>query len=745
MISMIKDVLMSFLTGPNILYLLIIVSLSCMAVIHLAVRRKRVLLIPLLGGWIVLIASLVIGTLAVHFAVESTKAALKCDLQGIAKAFAVTLQEMDHASITPAMTSDDPRYKSLLDVMVSWQERLPRIASVFTLRENGVGQAVFVLSPGADLNRDGVIAGEKEQQTPNGELYPDEDYAKAKELQEAFQGKSSFSDKAAPDSWGYWVTAAEPMFDRGGKHVEAVLGVDFGGDVWDSEIVSTYFYTLLFFFLYLVLFFVVVIFLVERQALEDRMLSYAIDLEGTVDELLVEKHNTLVTEQTKGYFLAQMVRELQKPLDAVLNYCEKRERDQEKATGASEATISGLSEIPEIPDLKITDIPGGLLKDMMVVLDDILTFSKIDLQRVILESIPIDLRQLIEEVQTTLQEQLGNNPKIQCRVDISQDVPVTILGDPVRLRQVLLYLAGNAVKFTEEGFIDVRLSVWQPESKNTEFGVSKDGKSVVRRSLRRLMRSSGVIQAIDQVLLKSQTLSSVIMMSGGLPVLRFDIADTGVGLSPAQIQHLFEPFSQFDLSSRQSRHYTGLGLGIVRSLAQLMGGNILVESELGKGSTFSVYIPCRLLETTSMSPDAFNTPRRILKDDVSDPPLPLSHRRILIASDAVVAALVMEAKLLNAGAAVEIASNGNIVMKRVQAAEKTKTPYDVILMSMDMPIMDGITATRELRAKGVPVPIIALISDPNEGNRTKTIGCNSWLVQPFSSEELIRKILECLG
>jgi uncharacterized protein YqhQ len=90
-----------------------------MAVIHLSVRKKRVLLIPLLGGWIVLIASLLVGTMAVHFAVESAKSALKHDLQGIAKAFAVTLQEMDHATITPSMNNDDPHYKSLFDVMMS--------------------------------------------------------------------------------------------------------------------------------------------------------------------------------------------------------------------------------------------------------------------------------------------------------------------------------------------------------------------------------------------------------------------------------------------------------------------------------------------------------------------------------------------------------------------------------------------------------------------------------------------------
>jgi CheY-like chemotaxis protein len=223
----------------------------------------------------------------------------------------------------------------------------------------------------------------------------------------------------------------------------------------------------------------------------------------------------------------------------------------------------------------------------------------------------------------------------------------------------------------------------------------------------------------------------------------FDIVDTGIGMSEEQVDRLFNAFYQADASTSRRYGGTGLGLTISRRLAHLLGGTITVDTTAGEGSTFRATVETGPLEGVVMVGGSRKTNRRT-KDGkpTSTPPTMRLDARVLLAEDGPDNQRLISFLLRKAGAIVDVVENGRAARDKALAADREGRPYDVVLMDMQMPEMDGYTATGELRAAGYESPVIALTAHAMSGDREKCLaaGCDDYLSKPIERETLLDAI-----
>jgi len=275
-------------------------------------------------------------------------------------------------------------------------------------------------------------------------------------------------------------------------------------------------------------------------------------------------------------------------------------------------------------------------------------------------------------------------------------LPETILADDHRLRQILINLVGNALKFTDKG--SVRLI-------NSFLPAWKD----------------------DQ------------------PALRIQISDTGIGMDPEVVSALGRPFEQADASTTRKYGGTGLGLTITRRLVDMMGAELTVQSERGKGSAFTITMPTGSLNGVKMveaPTEAIDAPTDTATAGSAGQDLALDGLRVLLAEDGPDNQRLISELLRRAGATVDVADNGRLAVERAAAAE-----FDLILMDMQMPEMDGYEATGKLRAAGVRCPIVALTAHALVGDRQRCLaaGCTDYVAKPINRNRLIQMVAQRTG
>jgi PAS domain S-box-containing protein len=317
---------------------------------------------------------------------------------------------------------------------------------------------------------------------------------------------------------------------------------------------------------------------------------------------------------------------------------------------------------------------------LLGLINDILDFSKVEAGKLELESIPFSPDELLHDIVALLKHQ-ADLKELTLSTAISPTLPAQLRGDPGRLRQILLNLVGNAVKFTPAGSIEIQMN------------------------------------------------SLPVAGHGDQAILSFTINDSGIGMTPEIVANLFSPFQQGDTSTTRKFGGTGLGLSICKRLVELMGGQISVESTPGSGSTFRFQLPFQVI-TDAM-------PAVIANSGIaSDLPVGL---RILLVEDNLVNQKVAAALLKKLQCTVSIAVNGEEGLRRL-ASE----PFDLILMDCQMPVMDGFEATRRLRqgeAGGATaqLPVIAMTANAMQGDREQCLaaGMDDYLAKPFSRAELI--------
>jgi len=327
---------------------------------------------------------------------------------------------------------------------------------------------------------------------------------------------------------------------------------------------------------------------------------------------------------------------------------------------------------------------------LLELINEILDLSKIEAGQMTVERIDCDLPGLLSEI-ISLMRPRAVEKGLEFGVTFQGPIPHLIKSDPLRLRQIFVNLLGNAVKFTKSGRIDMRI---------TDQGTG-----------------------------------------GPKIMLKVDVMDSGIGMIPEQLERLFRPFTQGDASITRKFGGTGLGLTISRRLAELLNGGVSVISKIGTGSTFTVKIdggPSAGVEMLQGLTEASLPPA--LHHEVRS-----SVRlcgRILLVEDGRDNQRLLRMQLGDAGAAVVSAENGQIAVDLA-----TTQPFDLILMDMQMPVMDGYTATIELRRRGVKIPIIALTAYAMAEDRDKCLasGCSDYLTKPVDEEKLLTTVNHGLG
>ena len=377
--------------------------------------------------------------------------------------------------------------------------------------------------------------------------------------------------------------------------------------------------------------------------------------------------------RSKSEFLANMSHEIRTPMTAILGFVEQlRQPDVDPSSRENY--------------LGIIERNGGHLLGLI---NDILSLSKIEAGKLEVEVGPCDMTAMIADV-ASLMRVRAEQQNTSLSVTYESEIPQTIHTDVTRVRQALVNLVGNAVKFTEGG--SVRMAVtflpdWHPDT----------------------------------------------------PAVRIDVIDTGIGIGEEKISRLFEPFMQED--SSMSRRYggTGLGLAITHHIAELLGGELTVTSTSGEGSTFTLTVPTGKLEGVPMvdHPTEATAGLETHSPTQSDPQTSLDGLRVLLAEDGRDNQLLVGTILRKAGATVAIAENGRIAVEKGVAGG-----FDVILMDVQMPEMDGHEAARVLRGRGVTCPILALTAHAMASDRERCIeaGCNDHLTKPINRAELIRTV-----
>jgi signal transduction histidine kinase/ActR/RegA family two-component response regulator len=380
-----------------------------------------------------------------------------------------------------------------------------------------------------------------------------------------------------------------------------------------------------------------------------------------------------IATETKSMFLANMSHEIRTPMTAIIGFT-----DLMLDPAQSEADrVTCVRTVRRNAD------------HLLGLINDILDLSKIESGKMMVEAVPCSPVRIVQDVVNVMGVRAAERG---VRLDAAFEFPLpeTVTADPLRLRQIVMNLVGNAVKFTERGGVSIRVSMTNGDHDH--------------------------------------------------PRLKFAVRDTGLGITPEQLNRLFQPFTQADATMTRRFGGTGLGLAISQSLAHLLDGEITAVSAPGKGSTFTLELAARIPSGTRSLKGLDSTlPAEAAAPASEQAPASLAGLRILVAEDGPDNQRLLQHHLSRAGATVTLASNGAAAVAAVQEAERRGEHYDVVLMDMQMPELDGYGASSLLRSRGYARPIIALTAHAMEGDRERCVsaGCDDYQSKPINRAALL--------
>ncbi|MEN9904301.1 MAG: hypothetical protein RLZZ555_866, partial [Pseudomonadota bacterium] len=407
--------------------------------------------------------------------------------------------------------------------------------------------------------------------------------------------------------------------------------------------------------------------LIGGQLLEDGMIVTLTDvsaLKQTEAELKLAKEAAEEAAHAKADFLANMSHEIRTPMNAVI--------------GMTQLALKA-GPPPRVQDyLRKIQSSSQLL---LGVINDILDFSKIEADKMQLDQTGFDLGKLLDDV-TALVAEKASAKGLELIVSAAADVPARLVGDPLRLQQVLLNLANNAVKFTDRGEVEIRVGLQQQPSDGAE--------------------------------------------------LRFEVRDTGIGISPDQSDRLFQSFQQADSSTTRRYGGTGLGLAIAKRLVELMGGKIGVDSVPGQGSTF--WFTVRLGLDTAQPAHERGIPTGL---------------RVLLVDDNEQAREVMAELINSLGSSTTSTASGSEALAEIERADAAGQPFDILLLDWKMPGMDGIELAREIRRHALrQAPLLLMVTSHDRDEAmplARKAGISEVLTKPVSASALLEALMRQAG
>ena len=392
-------------------------------------------------------------------------------------------------------------------------------------------------------------------------------------------------------------------------------------------------------------------------------------------KLISAMENAEAANNSKGDFLARMSHEIRTPMNGILGMAHLMEKTQ-----LSDKQYNYLNKIIASANI------------LLNLINDILDFSKIEAGKLTLEYIDFDLNEVLDTLTGTIGLQ-AEKKGLEFLFNIDRDVPLKLTGDPLRLGQVLINLAGNAIKFTEKGEIVISVTLDHHEEKR--------------------LQGTGEVE------------------------LKFSVKDSGIGLNKEQINDLFKAFTQADDTITRKYGGTGLGLSICRQLTEMMKGKIWVESSPGQGSTFFF--------TAKLKPSKMEDESRVSESCAAI----LKGRRVLVVDDNKTARELLASILDSFHMAVDDAPDGKTAIKLLESALENKTPYDVVLLDWIMPGMDGIETARLIKANNAMTDIPAMLMVTATGREDARIkaeeaGIDALLLKPVYPSVIYNTLLQIL-
>ena len=590
---------------------------------------------------------------------------------------------------------DDPYFNHLARILDFPASTCEYVGYIYTLRYMDDDRLQFVVAPISDANHNGFI---DVQEVPSGigEFYP------SNPLSQYIAQHRERAMYFAPitDKWGQWFTIAEPMWSPDNK-MEGVCAMDFRVDVVHHQMFLERIYPLCTFALIIFFYFGVLAFVCRLQIRAETISQLAEELQDTISKLTEVQLVTEKALQVKTAFLANMSHEIRTPLNVMLGFTEiisqRLRHCADSEHGVCTEAIKNMRE------------HGKNLLDLM---DNVLNVAAMDAtQFTQLRLTPVHIRNQIDEIADSMQSR-AEHKSLKLIVNENQNVPEWILSDTAHIQQVLRHLIDNAIKFTTRGTVSV------------DYGVTPPSPA----------EGDELSDPLDTFL------------------LFIAVSDTGIGIAADQLEKIFGPFSQTDSSLTRQYGGTGIGLSVAKHSAEMLNGRITVASQLGSGSTFTFTFPAKIAEPTPEDQASFEKSQIISAVKVSAAPaastdaslstirvLPLSGCTVLYVEDIKVNQVVLARQIEKAGASLELADNGRIGIDKIAAATAQGKPFDIILMDMQMPVLDGYEATRHLRSHGYNKPIIAVTAHflPDDQKKALEAGCDVCITKPVDFARLI--------